>query len=430
MSRNVITVKGLSKAYLLGQRRQQDTFLGSIIDTLRAPLHNFRELRRLNTYRLHDRDEDGDDILWALKDIDFEVKQGEVLGIIGRNGAGKSTLLKILSRIAEPTRGRAEIRGRVSALLEVGTGFHPELTGRENVYLNGTILGMTRVEIDSKFDEIVDFSGVERFLDTPVKRYSSGMLVRLAFAVAAHLEPEILIVDEVLAVGDAEFQRKCLGKMQDVASGHGRTVLFVSHNMAAVRDLCSRVIWLRGGLLHGEGKPQDIISDYFESIRAAAGDPYAMDNPERRALGKLLFTGGVVRNHAGDDTSNLLVAGESASFELDYRCDEPIAEGNLSLLILDSSGAAVTEFGYVLRNASFCPIAEKGRFVCTVPRIPFAVGKYRVSAVLETKTGYSDVINNALSFDVVSSEFFGHGALPKNDHCTVMVDHEWNHVPC
>src|SRR3984885_5678461 len=200
---------------------------------------------------------------WALKDVSFEVKQGEVLGIIGRNGAGKSTLLKILSRITEPTKGRVILRGRVASLLEVGTGFHNELTGRENIFLNGAILGMTQREIRSKFDEIVDFAGVERFLDTPVKRYSSGMYVRLAFAVAAHLEPEILVVDEVLAVGDAEFQKKCLGKMRDVA-GHGRTGLFVSHNMAAVRALCGTSILLASGRLGLAGETGAVILRYVD----------------------------------------------------------------------------------------------------------------------------------------------------------------------
>jgi len=201
---------------------------------------------------------------WALKDVSFEVKRGEVLGVIGRNGAGKSTLLKILSRITEPTRGRVTLRGRVASLLEVGTGFHPELTGRENIFLNGAILGMTRAEIKQKFDEIVAFAEVEKFLDTPVKHYSSGMYVRLAFAVAAHLEPEVLIVDEVLAVGDAEFQRKCLGKMEEVSRRGGRTVLFVSHNMGVVTSLCPRVIWLDHGSAERDGSARAVIDDYLQ----------------------------------------------------------------------------------------------------------------------------------------------------------------------
>ena len=201
---------------------------------------------------------------WALKEVSFEIKRGEVLGVIGANGAGKSTLLKILSRITNPTSGTAEIHGRVASLLEVGTGFHPELTGRENIYLNGAILGMKKAEINAKFDEIVDFSGIETFIDTPVKRYSTGMFVRLAFGVAAHLQPEILIVDEVLSVGDAEFQKKCLGKMDDIAH-EGRTILFVSHNMAAISQLCGRALWLKRGQLKFSGSPSDVVTSYLTS---------------------------------------------------------------------------------------------------------------------------------------------------------------------
>ncbi len=244
MSDIAIRVENLSKAYRIGLREQKhDTLGAALVSWAKSPLENFRKLRKLS----HFDNFDDPDVLWALKDVSFEVKQGEVLGIIGKNGAGKSTLLKLLARITEPTYGRAEIYGRVASLLEVGTGFNPELTGRENIYLNGTILGMTKKEIDRKFDEIVDFSGVEKFIDTPVKRYSSGMRVRLAFAVAAHLDPEILIIDEVLAVGDAEFQKKCLGKMEDVATKEGRTVLFVSHDMGNIQRLTDDTLYLKAG---------------------------------------------------------------------------------------------------------------------------------------------------------------------------------------
>ncbi|HVG14969.1 MAG TPA: ABC transporter ATP-binding protein [Chitinophagaceae bacterium] len=212
----------------------------------------------------NDRTVKGDsDLVWALKDISFDIKQGEVLGIIGRNGAGKSTLLKLLSKVTQPTTGNIKVKGRIASLLEVGTGFHPDLTGRENVFLNGAILGMTKQEIRSKFDEIVDFAGVERYIDTPVKRYSSGMYVRLAFAVAAFLEPEILIIDEVLAVGDAEFQKKCLGRMKDVSVNDGRTVLFVSHNMAAIKNLCTRGLYLKHGFVEKDANIEEVIDEYF-----------------------------------------------------------------------------------------------------------------------------------------------------------------------
>src|SRR6202011_3679487 len=241
MSDAIITVEGLGKKYRLGQRsNERYTALRDVLTDKAKSL-----FRRNGNPRSDIRNPQSNEI-WALRDVSFEVKQGEVIGIIGRNGAGKSTLLKILSRITEPTTGRVRLKGRVASLLEVGTGFHPELTGRENIFLNGAVLGMTRAEIQRKFDEIIDFAEVEKFLDTPVKRYSSGMYVRLAFAVAAHLEPEILVVDEVLAVGDAEFQKKCLGKMQEVSRG-GRTVLFVSHNMSAVARLCSRGMLLHSG---------------------------------------------------------------------------------------------------------------------------------------------------------------------------------------
>ncbi len=253
-----IQVKDLSKRYRLGLKENQaKTLSGQIANIIKAPWKNLKMLRDLNWF-----DQEDDSIFWALKDINFEVKEGEVLGIIGKNGAGKSTLLKILSQITEPTSGKIEIRGRVASLLEVGTGFHPELSGRDNIYMNGTILGMTKGEIDSKLDEIIDFSGVEKFVDTPVKFYSSGMKVRLGFSVAAHLEPEILIIDEVLAVGDYEFQKKCLGKMEDVA-GQGRTVLFVSHNLSAVNSLCNRVLVLSNGNKMFEGATEEGISRYL-----------------------------------------------------------------------------------------------------------------------------------------------------------------------
>ena len=260
----VIKVENISKCYKLGVINRH-----TLSDELKYRWIKLRggnprdHLGRIGSSREHVNGSE----FWALKDVSFEVNQGDVVGFIGRNGAGKSTMLKILTRITEPTSGRAVIKGRVGSLLEVGTGFHPELTGRENIYMNGTILGMKNKEIAAKFDEIVDFSGVEKFLDTPVKRYSSGMYVRLAFAVAAHLDPEILLIDEVLAVGDADFQKKCLGKMGEIARG-GRTILFVSHNAKAVRELCTRCVWFEGGQIHKNGTTDEIVSEYLERDRA------------------------------------------------------------------------------------------------------------------------------------------------------------------
>ncbi len=267
-----ISVERLSKRYRIGGRETgPDSLVGQIGRVLFQPIRGWRNLRRLTSFT---ESADERDVIWALCDVGFEVKRGERMGVIGRNGAGKSTLLKILARITEPTSGTATVWGRVSSLLEVGTGFHPELTGRENVYLNGTILGMTRGDVKARFDEIVDFSGVEKFIDTPVKRYSSGMTVRLAFSVAAHLEPEILIVDEVLAVGDAEFQRKCLGKMGEMAKG-GRTVLFVSHNMGAIKRLCTSAVLLEDGKVEFVGDPDVVVDRYLSrslTMQSVPGD--------------------------------------------------------------------------------------------------------------------------------------------------------------
>lgn len=262
MSKSVIKVQNLSKRYRIGLKEKQvDTLVDQVVQAIKSPWANLKKLNRLNQFG-----EEDESVFWALKDVNFEVKEGEVLGIIGKNGAGKSTLLKILSQITEPTSGRVEIHGRVASLLEVGTGFHPELSGRDNIYMNGTILGMTRREIDSKLDEIIDFSGVEKFIDTPVKHYSSGMKVRLGFSVAAHLEPEILIIDEVLAVGDYEFQKKCLGKIENVSKNEGRTVLFVSHQLGSINQLCNTAIWMNNGQIEQLGKTKNIIKEYINSI--------------------------------------------------------------------------------------------------------------------------------------------------------------------
>ena len=267
-----IKVDELGKCYRIGLKdNMNDSLAKSVFSFIKSPVKNYRKYRSLYNFDDITLEHNPSDIIWAIKNISFEIHEGEIVGIIGVNGAGKSTLLKILARITDPTCGCAEIHGKVSSLLEVGTGFHPELTGRENVYLNGTILGMRKTELNRKFDEIVDFSGIEKFIDTPVKRYSSGMKVRLAFAVAAHLEPEILLIDEVLAVGDAQFQKKCLNKMEDV-SQHGRTVLFVSHNMPAVTRLCPRTILLGAGGLLADGPSHEIVSIYMGSERGSKAE--------------------------------------------------------------------------------------------------------------------------------------------------------------
>src|SRR5438270_2774939 len=292
----IISVEKLGKAYYIGQQLDTHvTFRDTLAKLAKAPLERWR--RRVGP------EADAQDAFWAIRDINFDVQRGEVVGLIGRNGAGKSTLLKVLSRITEPTEGRAVLRGRVASLLEVGTGFHPELTGRENIFLNGAILGMRKAEISRKFDQIVDFAEIEKFLDTPVKRYSSGMYVRLAFAVAAHLEPEILIVDEVLAVGDAQFQKKCLGKMESVSRREGRTVLFVSHNMAAVEALCSSAMVLASGAMIARGDTLSMVQTYLNQVgRMQAAS--LIDRVDREGTGELRFIGTGVADGRGQSVAS------------------------------------------------------------------------------------------------------------------------------
>jgi len=332
MSDIAIQVKGLSKQYRIGERRQPyATLRESIMNAAGAPVRAIR--KRLNGGPGVARQ---DSIFWALRDVGFEVRQGEVLGVIGRNGAGKSTLLKVLSRITEPTEGHADITGRVGSLLEVGTGFHNELSGRDNVYLNGAILGMRRAEIDRKFDEIVAFAEVEQFIDTPVKHYSSGMYLRLAFAVAAHLEPEILLIDEVLAVGDAAFQKKCLGQMGKVAQ-QGRTVLFVSHNMAAVRALCTSAVYLEGGRLAYIGEPQHAIRCYNNSV--ISGEPVF-------GGGEISFTDMRVNN------GNYVTVGPGDPFEVSCRLHlrKGVPAFHICCVLQDGSGEQMAVVGIDYRE--------------------------------------------------------------------------------
>jgi lipopolysaccharide transport system ATP-binding protein len=326
MSDLAISVRNLGKRYRIGHRQQRhETFTAALSAAIASP---FRRLRRIR------RSIPAEEIFWALRGISFELNRGDVLGVIGRNGAGKSTLLKLLSRITEPTEGRMEIHGRLGSLLEVGTGFHPELTGRENIYLNGTILGMKRQEVRSKFDEIVAFSGIETFLDTPVKRYSSGMYVRLAFAVAAHLEPEILVVDEVLAVGDLEFQKKCLGKMSQVA-GEGRTVLFVSHSMAAVKSLCTQAILLHEGTVFQRGDVESTVGAYLNLNSPLQEDGLISETANRIGTGDALLRRVELRSHTGQVINQLMMGQRftiAALFEVKKPIDDVFIEVGISTL--------------------------------------------------------------------------------------------------
>jgi lipopolysaccharide transport system ATP-binding protein len=329
---------------------------------------------------------------WALKDVSFEVKRGEVVGIIGRNGAGKSTLLKILSRITEPSEGRVTLRGRVASLLEVGTGFHPELTGRENIYLNGAILGMTKAEIRKKFDEIVAFAEVERFLDTPVKRYSSGMYVRLAFAVAAHLEPEILVVDEVLAVGDAEFQKKCLGKMKDVATG-GRTVLFVSHNMQAVKNLCSEAILLEAGTLRQKNNVDNVVMTYSQKVPKKEAVWSCLDLNKKNGL----FFKTIETELQGQQPSHKLKITTILQSDM---CHKPAF---LAFDILDSTGVSIMQAIPELKPF-IDSNSPKKEIVSTIELPPLIPGQYRVTAwVGSHNTETLDQVSECIVFNILQS---------------------------
>jgi len=364
MSDTAIRVENLSKRYRIGQREPyralRDILARGLSTPFRAAASAFRRPAAGAAANPHQHDNHANNHIWALKDVSFEVKQGEVVGIIGRNGSGKSTLLKILSRITEPTEGYAEVRGRVGSLLEVGTGFHPELTGRENIYLNGAILGMKKAEIDHKFDEIVEFAEIEKFIDTPVKYYSSGMYVRLAFAVAAHLEPEILLVDEVLAVGDAAFQKKCLGKMGDVAR-EGRTVLFVSHNMGAVRSLCSRSILLDGGKLIIDGPTEHTLTSYLMSTATdlpASVDTSRLPRPSNITSSALRIT----RVRIVNGTKRAIVyCGEPFELELEFVVNELIEDVVFGWSVHSSDNVRLFECRSIDR-IGVIPRLEPGRY--------------------------------------------------------------------
>lgn len=412
MSDIAIKVEGLSKQYRLGE-----IGTGTISHDLnrwwarmRGKEDPFARLGEVN-----DRTSKGNsDYVWSLRDVDFEVKQGEVLGIVGRNGAGKSTLLKVLSKVTTPTTGRVKIRGRMAALLEVGTGFHPELTGRENIFLNGAILGMTKAEIRSKFDEIVDFSGVERYIDTPVKRYSSGMYVRLAFAVSAFLEPEILIVDEVLAVGDAEFQKKCLGRMGDVSRNDGRTILFVSHNMAAVSNLCSSSIFMRNGSLQSMGPTDRIIEEYIAFGKFSVGEVTAPDIIVTKRCSSASFH--AVRIVANGEITSSIDISHEVRVEMEYDILRDQAVVFPSIHLLDNIGTCIlTTFNGTSAVTQSDPFfgrpLKKGRYksVLIIPGSFLNDKTYTISVFLVPE----DATDMGIAEDVLSFSITDTGEMRK-----------------
>lgn len=408
----IISVENLSKRYLVGHR------------TERGSRHSYVALRDVLAQEVRNAARKAVDVVrgrqvvqgdtveefWALQDVSFEVQQGEVLGIIGRNGAGKSTLLKLLSRITEPTSGRITLRGRVASLLEVGTGFHPELTGRENIYLNGAILGMTRAEIRKKFDEIVAFAEVEQFLDTPVKRYSSGMYVRLAFAVAAHLEPEILIVDEVLAVGDAEFQKKCLGKIDEVSHREGRTVLFVSHHMEAVMKLCDRGIVLGGGRITGVGEPAEVVSRYLKRNFCGSGEVLLASKPRPAGLPRRLQ---LVRAASVPPQSDWSFPfGEHLALDLQVDSETTIEEIELGIGLFSTKGFEVASWSTSCNAQTVTAFIGPNVFRMEFEDLMLLPGQYYLGIGLKSGATFEDYVADSVVFEITpntkSSEWSCH----------------------
>jgi lipopolysaccharide transport system ATP-binding protein len=413
VTRYAVRATSVGKLYQIGRREQYRSLRETVSEMVAGPV---RRLRGRGPG-------DESSTVWALRDVTLDIQEGEVLGVIGHNGAGKSTLLKILSRITEPTVGRVELHGRVGSLLEVGTGFHPELTGRENIYLNGAILGMRRAEIQRRFDEIVAFAEVERFIDTPVKHYSSGMYLRLAFAVAAHLEPEILLVDEVLAVGDAAFQKKCLGRMSDVAS-EGRTVLFVSHNLPAVENLCKRVIVIEGGRLAMDGDPVSCIAEYL----GAGGPPRpAFDLASVPRLDpRLVPVYTRLELLDGDGTPVSAVgSGDTLEFHLSYSAPSDITNPSFGIIVSTAMGTPV----FFLQTRTQLGVRERapssGRVACRLTEVPLIPGEYLLTIGCMTGERQLDLLEHAASFTVEPRDYFNSGFLPPPSNGPVLVRADW-----
>ena len=358
---------------------------------------------------------------WALNDLNFSIRKGEVIGLIGANGSGKSTLLKILSRITEPTKGSVKVRGRVASLLEVGTGFHPELTGRENVYVNGAILGMTRREVDRKFDEIVDFAGIANFIETPIKRYSSGMTVRLGFAVAAHLDPDILIVDEVLAVGDAAFQKKCIGRMGEVAH-QGRTVLFVSHNMVSIEALCTKGIFLKNGQIQNSGATVSIVSEYLQDIEPITNKDLAQ-RKDRKGSGEIRLKRITALNSEMEEVPHLKT-GHKGTLRFEFKqYSEYHGNIDFSIGINNSKGQRITSLSSTFKGISLNPITCKC-ITIQFSKLSLLPGNYELTTFLGKNEKPCDWINNAHSLVVIGGDYYGFGILPPDSQGDILLDYE------
>ena len=426
MNNVAIKVDNISKAYRIGVAKMDKdaTFVAGILSFLKKPFQNFKKVKGLSS--ISHKNLDDDDIYMALKDVSFELIEGEVLGIIGKNGAGKSTLLKILSRIVQPTSGRIEMFGRVASLLEVGTGFNPDLSGVENIYLNGTILGLTKKEIDARYDSIVEFSGIEQFIETPVKRYSSGMKVRLAFAVAAHLDPEILIIDEVLAVGDAEFQQKCISKMQDVAGKGGRTVLFVSHDMAAVKKLCTRAILLQKGQLIKQGSPEEVIDYYYNNTATARAAQSNVLNVANRVFGDGRFTVEAyeIINAKGQVVESV-ETGSDITIRLYYKTTEDGYNPVVMLRIKNNIDQVL--FSCFSRNSygQMMKLKRDGYIDCFIPKLPLITGVYSIDTSLKFQSEVTDEIHSGIRLQVERGDFFGTGRVNEDFTNGMLVQHSW-----
>lgn len=415
-----IRAEGVGKKYRLGEFHGNPWAYGTLTDAIGQRVRNLvrREPRAATS------------AMWALRDVDFEVKQGETFGIIGHNGAGKSTLLKIISRVTQPSAGDIHVRGRAGTLLEVGTGFHYELTGRENIFLNGAILGMKKVEIERKFDEIVSFAEVERFIDTPVKRYSTGMYLRLGFAVAAHLEPEVLIIDEVLSVGDLAFQRKCLGRMETVA-GEGRTVLFVSHNLAAVKSLCQRCMLLSRGEKVTEGPPHEVIDRYVGSISSGASSVGLADRLDRQGTGRLRFQEVMLASDGEEIDSP--ATGDSFDFILRYETldRKPLRNVSFTVRVTTPMGQPLLDLDTDTAGVTLGQLPGEGEVRCTVPRCPLPAGEYTVTLSASLGGEHLDWIERAFHLSVREGDFFGSARtrVLGGDQQTVFVPHNWSVSP-
>lgn len=363
--------------------------------------------------------------MWALRDVSFEVKQGEILGIIGRNGAGKSTLLKILSRVTAPTSGEVRVKGRIASLLEVGTGFHPELTGRENIFLNGAILGMTKMEIKAKLDEIVAFAEIERFLDTPVKRYSSGMYVRLAFAVAAHLDPEILIVDEVLAVGDAEFQKKCLNKLGEVAHG-GRTILFVSHNMAAIQALCQKAMLLSSGRMTKAGGTEEMVQEYLIERNSGSMGQLGPGTAKRSSQYEPIINSAFLMDDSASPTRAIAI-GVGVTIRICLKPTRKLVRPVIGIGINNYLGMRMVGFNTILnQNLAIPEISKPCMLDCHVGSLPLAPGEYTVKLVVTEMGEDVDVLEEAFGFTVLATDYYGTGRLPATTHGVFLCKANWS----